>query len=101
MKMIMLLIDRPQMLKWRLREVMARGKITNRELAQELGRHEGSISRMKNAEQMPRIDGAELNDLCNALTRILQSRGGSDVVVTHKTLLEYFPDSEISSEATE
>jgi putative transcriptional regulator len=99
--MIEFLIKKPQMLKWRLREVMARGKITNRELAQELGRHEGSISRMKNAEQMPRIDGIELNDLCNALTKLFHSRGAVNVVVTHKTLLEYFPDPPISNEVAE
>jgi putative transcriptional regulator len=101
MKMIEFLIEKPQMLKWRLREVMARGKITNRELAQELGRHEGSISRMKNAEQMPRIDGVELNDLCTALTRLFHSRGAVSVVITHKTLLEYFPDPQASIEVTE
>ena len=56
------------MLRWRLREVMARKKMTNRELAQILGVHETSISRLKTSDTMPRIDGNTLERLCAALT---------------------------------
>ena len=67
------------MLRWRLREVMARKKMTNRELAQILGVHETSISRLKTSDTMPRIDGNTLERLCAALT------------CTPEDLLEYQP----------
>ncbi len=67
------------MLRWRLREVMARRKMTNRELAQILGVHETSISRLKSSDTMPRIDGNTLERLCEAL------------MCTPEDLLEYLP----------
>ncbi|OWY63383.1 hypothetical protein B7486_53425 [cyanobacterium TDX16] len=87
----MVMLVEKSMLRWRLREIMARGRITNRELAQHLHRHETSISRMKNSDTMPRMDGEELNSLCSALTQILRERG-LDVVITHVDLMEHFPD---------
>ncbi len=68
-----------QMLRWRLREVMARKKVTNRELAHLLGVHETSISRLKTSDTMPRIDGNTLERLCDALN------------CTPEDLLEYKP----------
>ena len=87
----MVILAENSMLRWRLREIMARGRITNRELAERLHKHETSISRMKNSDIMPRMDGDELNSLCNALMAILRERG-QDVVITHVTLMEHFPD---------
>jgi DNA-binding Xre family transcriptional regulator len=81
------------MLRWRLRELMARSRITNRELAQYLSRHETSISRMKNSDTMPRMDGEELNSLCNALTAILRNRG-QELVISHQDLLDFTPDTD-------
>ncbi|MGH2414324.1 MAG: helix-turn-helix domain-containing protein [Microcystaceae cyanobacterium] len=52
------------MIKWKLREVMARKKITNRALADAMGMHEGSISRIKALDEMPRIDGKTLSKFC-------------------------------------
>lgn len=87
----MVLLVEQSMLRWRLREIMARGRITNRELAQRLHRHETSISRMKNSDTMPKMDGDELNILCNVLTEMLKERG-QEVVITHVNLIEHSPD---------
>jgi putative transcriptional regulator len=87
----MVLLVEQSMLRWRLREIMARGRITNRELAQRLHRHETSISRMKNSDTMPKMDGDELNILCNVLTEMLKERG-QDVVITHVELIQHSPD---------
>ncbi len=88
----MVMLAERSMLRWRLREVMARGRITNRELAERLQKHETSISRMKNSDVMPRMDGDELNSLCNALTAIFRERGQA-VVITHMDLMDHFPDT--------
>ena len=87
----MVILAEKSMLRWRLRELMARGRITNRELAERLQKHETSISRMKNSDTMPRMDGDELNSLCNALTELFRERG-QDVVITHVDLMAHFPD---------
>ncbi len=79
------------MLRWKLREVMARVKMTNRELAQVLGVHETSVSRMKTADTMPRIDGDTLNHLCNGLNHIYRTRGVG-VVIYPADLFEYTPE---------
>ena len=54
-------------IRWKLREVMARKKVTNRALAKSLGMHEGSISRLKGLDEMPQIDGKTLSKLCQIL----------------------------------
>lgn len=80
-----------RMLRWKLREVMARGKLTNRELAQTMGVHETSISRLKTADTMPRIDGDTLNHLCNSLTKLFRAKG-QEAVITPMELFDYIPD---------
>ena len=55
-------------IRWKLREVMARKKITNRALAKVLDMHEGSISRLKGLDEMPQIDGKTLSKFCQALS---------------------------------
>ncbi|MEM9264562.1 MAG: helix-turn-helix transcriptional regulator [Cyanobacteria bacterium P01_F01_bin.13] len=55
------------MIQWRLRHVMADRQMTNKTLADLMGVHATSISNMKRRDDMPRIDGATLNGLCNAL----------------------------------
>ncbi len=72
----MLVATRP-MIKttWVLREVMARYKVKNKELAVALDRSETSISRIKTVDEMPELNGSELDNLCNALTKLLKSRG--------------------------
>ncbi|MGH2413048.1 MAG: helix-turn-helix domain-containing protein [Microcystaceae cyanobacterium] len=60
-------IDNLPVLKWRLREMMARRKVTNRELANYLELHETTIARMKAPDVMPKIDGDTLSKLCKYL----------------------------------
>jgi DNA-binding Xre family transcriptional regulator len=55
---------------WHLNLIMARWHISNKDLAQELGRHPTSISRLRTATVMPRLGGEELQALCNALGRL-------------------------------
>ncbi|NEQ33296.1 MAG: helix-turn-helix transcriptional regulator [Leptolyngbya sp. SIO4C5] len=55
------------MIQWRLRQIMADRKITNRVLAERIGIHETSVSNMKRRDDMPRIDGESLDKLCFAL----------------------------------
>ena len=85
------------MIKWKLREIMARGRITNRELAQYINHHETSVSRMKMSDTMPRIDGATLNSLCNALSKLFQVKG-HNVIITPSDLIEYAFDNEKDSQ---
>lgn len=68
------------MIRWKLREVMEQGEVTNRELARQTGHHETSISRLKTSDEMPRIDGETLDKLCKALTVILDGKGVGRVV---------------------
>ncbi len=79
------------MLRWRLGEVMARARITNRELARVLGRHESSLCRLKAAETMPRIDGHHLDHLCNSLNHLYRNKGVK-IVVSPADLFEYIPE---------
>ncbi len=55
------------MLRWKLFEMMGQRRITNRRLAQLTGLHEATISRLKNAETVDRIDSQTLVALCKAL----------------------------------
>ncbi|AGY57036.1 helix-turn-helix domain-containing protein [Gloeobacter kilaueensis] len=75
-----MLTDAPKVIRWRLREVMARKRITGRDLASALDLHETSISRLRASDTMPRLDGEQLNALCQALD------------CTPGDLLEYIPD---------
>jgi putative transcriptional regulator len=52
---------------WRLAVIMAERNISNNELAEMLGMHPTSISRMKTRRQFTRIDEPTLNALCKAL----------------------------------
>lgn len=81
------LSDNP--LKWRMCEIMARYRISNKELAQELGRSPTSISHLKNSDTMPRMDGHELGALCLALSRLASLDTGKQVCITHLDLFEY------------
>ncbi len=81
------------MLRWRLREVMARAKITNRELALALNVHETSVSRMKTADTMPRIDGDTLDNLCNCLIRLYKDKGINQIIMP-ADLFEFIPETD-------
>jgi len=55
------------MLRWRLREIMAAKRITNRKLAAMVDMHEVTISKLKTVDTMPRIDGESLEKILKAL----------------------------------
>ena len=54
-------------IRWRLNILMAERRLTNKELGDRIGKHEVSVSRMRARDDMPRLDGTELDVLCNAL----------------------------------
>ena len=58
------------MIRWRLKEVMARYDITGIALAQEMGVRESTISNLRTARTLPRIDGNRVYQLCQALSKL-------------------------------
>ena len=72
---------RMQMIRWRLRVLMAEKNINNKTLAELTGIHPTSISRLKNTDELKQITGEVLNALCNALE------------CTPNDLIEFTPDS--------
>lgn len=60
--------------KWRLRTLMADYKISNVELADELGKHRVTVAKMKSEDKMPRMDGDDLDALCKALTKLARQK---------------------------
>ena len=54
-------------IKWRLRQMMAERRITNRALAERMGKHPNSITYLRRTDTMPRLDGELLENLCAAL----------------------------------
>jgi len=54
-------------IRWKLNEVMARKRIRNKDLAQDLGITETSIYRLRKTDDMPRLSPERLNGLCAAL----------------------------------
>lgn len=76
------------MIKWHLREVMARYRIKGVDLAEEMGMSTNSISNLRKADSLPRIDGHTLNSLCMSLRRL------SRVDITPTDLIEFIVDDE-------
>ncbi|MCC5640774.1 helix-turn-helix transcriptional regulator [Nostoc sp. CHAB 5844] len=74
------------LIKWRLKEVMARHNIKARDLASEMGVSANSVSNLRNARTMPRLDGEILNNLCEALNRLAQDLEGE---ITPSELIGY------------
>lgn len=54
-------------IRWKLREVMARKKITNEYIGTAMSKHPGTISRWRSADKMPSLSGEELEALCHIL----------------------------------
>jgi putative transcriptional regulator len=67
---------------WKLREAMARRKITNKALADELSVHPTSISRLKTQDVLPEIGGEVLGQLIDAIDKLSAEKYG------HCTLTE-------------
>ena len=84
------------MLRWKLNEVMARLRISNKELGAELQRHEVSVSRLRSSDTMPRLDGDSLNNLCTALTLISRRRGNVGSIGPAE-LFEFTPDFDLAT----
>ncbi len=58
------------MIRWKLKEVMARYDITGVDLAKELGVNEAAVSNLRNSKTIPRIGGAKIQNLCKALCKL-------------------------------
>ncbi|WP_026736557.1 helix-turn-helix domain-containing protein [Fischerella sp. PCC 9605] len=80
------------MIRWRLRELMARYKVGTSDLAKEVGVSGNSISNLKAADEMPRIDGHRLNDLCHGLSKLTGRK------ITPWDFIEYIPDEEVNED---
>ncbi|WP_341532114.1 helix-turn-helix transcriptional regulator (plasmid) [Nostoc sp. UHCC 0302] len=74
------------LIKWRLKEVMARHNVKARDLAAEMGVSANSVSNLRNARTMPRLDGEILNNLCESLNRLAQDLEGE---ITPSDLIGY------------
>ncbi|BAZ08968.1 hypothetical protein NIES4071_07740 [Calothrix sp. NIES-4071] len=86
------------LIKWRLKEIMARYNIKGVSLASRLDVGPNAISALRNAKTMPRLDGVALNSLCNALNELAQDL---DKTITPTDLLDYSPDPVNAAEALE
>ncbi len=56
--------------RWKLREVMARRRITNKALALELDVHPTSISRLRTQDVLPEIGGEVLGRLIDGINKL-------------------------------
>jgi len=83
------------LIKWRLREVMARYNIKAIDLAQEMGISANAVSNLRKGNTMPRLDGDSLNKLCNALNKLALDL---DEEITPVTLIDYTRDLEPDDE---
>lgn len=81
------------MIRWRLRVLMAEKKITNRELSELSGVHATSISKLKNVDEIEQISGRVLNNLCNGLSRAYRKRGDNRII-TPADLFDYTYDGD-------
>jgi DNA-binding Xre family transcriptional regulator len=52
---------------WKLRQLMAHKRIGNADLAKHLGVHPNTVSRWKQADEMPKVSGAEIDGICGLL----------------------------------
>lgn len=62
---------------WKLRSVLADRKITNKALADKLGVHPTSVSRLKTQETLPAIGDKEIEKIRVAINELSQDRFGS------------------------
>lgn len=82
------------LIRWRLNEIMARHRIKGSDLANRLQISNNAVSKLKNAQTMPRIDGDKLNALCNALNELAEDTENlkAQAQITPAMLLEYVRD---------
>lgn len=67
---------------------MARYRVKGVDLAEEMGISTNSISNLRKADTLPRIDGHTLNSLCMSLRRL------SRADITSADLIEFVVDEE-------
>ncbi len=58
------------MIRWKLKELMARYNIKSKYLASYLDISPNAVSVLRKAKTMPRIDGLALTLMCNALNKL-------------------------------
>jgi putative transcriptional regulator len=61
---------------WLLRQVMAHRRITNKALAERLGKHPTTIARLKAQDALPEIGGAAIEEIRAAITELSQENFG-------------------------
>ncbi|MDV2997679.1 MAG: hypothetical protein N4J56_007384 [Chroococcidiopsis sp. SAG 2025] len=88
-----------KLIKWKLKEVMARYDIKGVDLAVELDISTNAVSGLRRAKTMPRLDGVQLDLLLNALNKLAKDKP-VDEVITHNTLIEYVHDVLVPSSKT-
>jgi DNA-binding Xre family transcriptional regulator len=77
------------LIRWRLRELMARYNIKSKDLAQKLDISANAMSALRKAKTMPRLDGVALNLLCNGLNELAEDL---EKPITPGDLLDYSID---------
>ncbi|MGK7948263.1 MAG: helix-turn-helix domain-containing protein [Xenococcaceae cyanobacterium] len=63
-----------KMIRWRLKEVMARHDIKGKELAEELGVNESAVSNWRTSKTIPRIGGERIEEICGALSKLAKKK---------------------------
>ena len=76
------------MLRWRLRVLMAEKNISNKELSERSGLHPVHISKLKNVDELKQVAGVTLNRLCDGLNLAYRSRG-DETLITPGDLFDY------------
>lgn len=61
---------------WLLRQVMAHRKITNKALAERLGKHPTTIARLKAQDALPEIGSAAIEEIRVAITELSKEKFG-------------------------
>ncbi len=77
------------LIRWRLKEIMARYNIKGKDLAHKLDISPNAMSALRKAKTMPRLDGMALNLMCNALNELAEDL---DRHITPGDLLDYSQD---------
>jgi len=77
-----MLTETNEMIRWRLRVLMAERNMSNKQLSEMTGLHRVTISKLKRTDELKQITGETLNLLCQALK------------CTPNDLIEFSPDNE-------
>lgn len=54
-------------IRWKLNELMAKKRVTSRDMAHSIGIHENSVYRLRKEDKMPRLNHDTLDGICKAL----------------------------------